>query len=515
MSLGLPNLPIRIRASSLVTEPSFWQAVQSTSDPTEIQAALKQEQRLFPLLHPLQATTVVIEEHIDRTEKQRFLTAYKQVATQGSIESIKSPQKLVKVHKPEFFLQRIEALHDLRTTLDDLPVDTTEDQALKTIYEYFWGFYWSKLLLKVGALTNNHDLTSVEQTVLEKLLGTPTKRLEESQAKTFFEAADSFLWGRVKIGDQWQVLSPELIQFAPTLPRERLALVSQLSETTVTAAQVGPLAQALMEWYGFPSHQWHLRLTPTKTNACVIWQMATQTGVVQIPTEHKRPLYDLLITLAHEIEGHAVRYLACLQPHPYRLQGWSFLLGTGLLSEGAAVWAESQTRMALSGQIRQTLWFDYELIRLRIIGTSFSQCFHQLFTHYAEDLLARSVIEVYQDDEKYQEIGSWVFNRVLRSYRYVPTNSTILPTTKPLIYVEQARVTDVIRRHGHMDWLWSAPADLGIVSAVAQLGQLVEPQPKPRYAIAQIVGPVLKQELSHGTSIESALAAATAVLKTA
>lgn len=460
--------------------------------------------------------------------RDRFLKDFQ--ARNGEAEGMVDPYRVSRVVNVEKLVEKVGGYRNLKKEIKGLVRRLKKDGGRLTEAKFILAQIYLRYLnvLIAGCyddgriLANQPKLLEREKQALNLIRGIRLEsakkdRFADEQASRTMERIDHFLKGiGMKIGEDGllETIPENLSEFI-----EERASLAEISETPdyqkynaikVNAEQAKKLAEKALSAYGFDERGWSVYISSTKKTLLVSFrEKGKEIKEVIIPKDLKRGLINILSVLAHEIEGHVLRY-------DNQEQGVSKLtlvkeLSTGresILSEAGATVVEDKTNQAICGMGRLAKPYYSLALLEKQKGGSFKDCFRAFLKAYTKGE-GKDWQKILEEDEEWQETWSYVYPRTLRIFRRqtpFDDKSGFLPTSKQLDYLEQELVAQTLFEKGWGKILFAAGIDLYSLYDLARLGiwdwnKIREPQ----FVVAKEIWPRIKKEIDQGKSLDEVL----------
>lgn len=450
--------------------------------------------------------------------KRQFSQDFRGAA--GEVEEISNPERIVKVVNVEKLIESIQGLKDLKDKIKRISEEITDksdfDEAKKRVISFYQRYINVLIIDKYTysrILANQPQRNESEEKALVLLKG----RFTSDQASRTMERIDHFLMGTgLRIGENglFETLPENLSRYLEEKNKEPPVVETQAYQEynnyKVNAQQAALLGQVILEKCGFNQGDgkvWKTIVLDRKET------LAVHKGKkeVRIPTSFNRGLIDTLTVLAHEIEGHVLRGVNQENSKGVSLQ-LTELDGnerSGILEEAASMSIEDDTKQIIVGMKRDAEPYYYLTLLKKREGGTFKECFQTFFENYARRKFNLSLDQAIQDENKYQEIFDYVYDRTLRIFREntpLDDSSGFLPTSKQFKYAEQELIIDVLKNNGLSKLLYIAGIDLYSLGDYKRLNLLnLEKVEEPRMIVAKEIWPQIKKALDKNKSLDKTL----------
>jgi hypothetical protein len=464
--------------------------------------------------------------------KQEFFRA------RGDIATVSNPERMTKIEDVEKLTEKLVGLRDFKSDLKKLrqKLDGQKDalsEAKGTVidlYQRYVNVLIAGQYARGRVLAQQPTRSKREEHALALIRGvkqdTDKDRFGEGRASRTIERIDHFLKGTgVEIDENglFQTIPDRLAEYAQTristAPPEETAEYKKYNAIRMNAEQTKALGDVVIDICGFgeKGSGWSAVVVHRKGTVAVVYkEKGEKVREVRISTSFNRGLIDTLTVLAHEIEGHVLRYVNQEESQTTGLQfAEEALLGrSAILSEAASMKVEQSTKQALVGMERETLPYYYLGLVQKRKGASFKECFKEFMKARAGRKYGFSLDSLLEDKKIYDEAFEYVYPRTLRIFRrHTPLDdrSGYLPTSWPLEYIEQELIVDVFSsesaiKSGFSKLLYLAGIDLYSLQDLRRLGMLDLSEVKePEMVIADKVWPVLKENLDTGLDLNEAV----------
>ena len=460
--------------------------------------------------------------------KEQFAREFQ--AAGGDLERISNPERITKIVDVDKLIERIEGLRNFKQRLKELSRELANEDTLteaqRTVLELYQRYvnvliaqeYDSGRILSAYPQRTDRETTALNLLRGIESSGQADDRFSSKRASRTLERIDHFLAGtgvEIETNGLFKTIPERLAEYAwkraaEPSPQETVEY-RQFNGYRIDPQQAKILCESILESYGFTEgdRAWSVVILKRKGTLGV----SKGKREVRIPESFNRGLIDTLTVLAHEVEGHVLRYRnqeACLG-NGLRLVD-EFTTGRGgLFSEAAAMRIEDDTKQAMVGQKREALPYYYLVLLTKREGGSFKDCFRTFFEAHAERKYGLSLDGAVNNQEVYREIFDYTYDRVLRVFRRnTPLDDTsgFLPTSEQLEYVEQELVVDVLREKGLAKLLNVAGIDLYSLQELRHLDMLdLSRIEEPRLVVAREIWPKLRGILNEGKTLEEAIEA--------
>jgi len=451
-------------------------------------------------------------------EKARFAQSFQQA--EGNTQEILNPKRISRVVNIDRFTEKVQGLREFKNELKSESQRLSENRnnlnEAKSVVVNLYRRYVNVLIAKeydIGQiLALQPQRTQNEERAMELLRGS----FRGDKGARTLERIDHFLGGvALEVGEKglFKTLSERLSKYVEaragqSLPTETSDYL-KYNGYKVGSQEAAALAQKILDKYGFAEGDkpWKAVILERKGTLAVMKEKKE----VRIPKSYRRGLVDTLTVLAHEVEGHVLRY----KNQEENLSGGLRLveeLATGrssILSEAAAMRIEDETRQKLVGMERVALPYYYLALSEKRSGGDFKECFQVFFEACAKRQYGLSLTEAVKDEKAFKEIFDYSYDRVLRIFRRnIPLDdkSGYLPTSEELDYIEQELVVDALKDLGLSKLLYVAGMDLYSLGDLTRLGMLnLENVKEPEMMVANEIWPRIKTGLDEGKSLAEIL----------
>ena len=458
--------------------------------------------------------------------KEQFAQAFQDAG--GDVEKVSNPERITRIVNIDKLIEKVRGLRNFKRQLKDTSRELTDSNGdlkeAKRIVADLYRRYVNALIAQEydsGRVLSAHPKrTEKEEEALGFLRGTSRvvrdNRFLSKQASRTLERIDHFLAGtgvRIRKEGLFETIPEKLAKYAEARatepPSEETAEYLKFNGYKIDAQQAAVLARIILKEYGFTEKDksWDAVVLERKGTLAV----SKKKREIRIPKSFNRGLIDTLAVLAHEVEGHVLRYVNQEESFGGGLRLIEeFTTGRGgILSEAAAMRIEDDTKQGLVGLKREALPYYYLTLLRKREGGSFRECFKTFFEAHAKRKYALSLDEAVNNREVYREIFDYAYDRTLRVFRRdTPLDDTsgYLPTSEQLEYIEQELVVDVLREKGLGKLLYVVGVDLYSLSELKRLGMLdLSKIREPVMVVANEIWPKIKKGLEEGKSLEETI----------
>ncbi|MDO9592912.1 MAG: hypothetical protein Q7I98_06970, partial [Erysipelotrichaceae bacterium] len=466
-----------------------------------------------------------IDRYSSDWTKEQFIQTFRNA--NGKVEQLSNPERITKIVNVDKLIEKTKGLRNFKKQLKkEIQELGTEDSALAETKRIVIGLYRRYLNVLIAqeyslgrVLAAQSKKTEKEEVALGLVKGTDriakADRFSSGQASRTIERIDHFLQGTgVKVGDNGLFMTiPERLSEYAQARADELSLedteeYKKYNSYKVNAQQAKVLCEAILQRYGLAKGD--------KIWEAVVLERKGTLGVnrkkreIRIPKSFRRGLVDTVAVLAHEVEGHVLRYKNREESFGDGLRLIDeFSTGrSSVLSEAAAMRIEDNTKQAVAGVRKEALSYYYLVLLEKRNGGSFKECFHVFFEAYAKKKYDLSLEEALKD-ERYREIFDHVYPRTLRIFRMnTPLNDRtgFLPDSKQMQYIEQELVVDVLKEKGLSKLLHVAGIDLYSIQELRRIGMLdLSKVKEPKMIMAKEIWPQVKKFLDAGRSLDEAI----------
>lgn len=470
--------------------------------------------------------------------RNQFLEAFCEHG--GAVEEIANPYRVSRVVNVDKLIDKLAGYRNLKrkiksylSELGKKAGNLPEAKAtLAQIYLRYLNVLIGGMYDEGRVLASQPQLTEKEEEALGLIRGgrrlARRERFADEQASRTMPRIDRFLQGvglRVKKdGFSIEAIPKRLREFIEE--RGRQAETAEPKEPSgkkeVNADQAVKLAEAVLRVYGFDQKGWSVYLSPrARTLKVNFREKGEKVREIQIPGDLKRNLVGVLVALAHEIEGHVLRYENQEEMVFSSRLAEEFSTGRGrILSEGSGMWVQDQTKKLLVGKARPARPYYGLMLLEKQKGGSFRDCFRTYLDTYTkrEGITLESLIEsrgeLIEAEERAVEKGERnifkkAYSAALRIFRRrtpLDDESGSLPDTRQLAYLEQELVVQVLFEQGLGKLLFLGGIDLYSLHDLARLSSIDWDEIRePEFAVAKKIWPRLKQALDEGKNLDEAI----------
>lgn len=458
--------------------------------------------------------------------KEQFVQAFQNCG--GNVDKVPNPERIIRIVDVNKLTQRVGALRDFKVRLKkmgkELDGENGDQAEAKRIVISLYQRYINVLIAQEydsgRILSAQSKRTEQEEKTLGILKGTnqvkENDRFSPEKASRTIERIDHFLAGSgTRIGENGliETIPESLVEYAKQRasepPPETTADFQRFNNYKVDAQQAAVLCEVILKGYGLTEGDkpWKAVVLERKGTLGI----SKQAREVRIPKSFDRGLIDSLTVLAHEVEGHALRYenqKKSLGMGLHLIDEFTAGRG-GILSEAAAMRVEDDTEQKMVGVKREAVPYYYLILQEKRKGGSFKECFKTFFEAVAKRKYGLSLQTALDNKEVFEEVVNYTYDRTMRVFgRNTPLNDTsgYLPTSEQLEYIEQELVVDVLRKKGLTKLLHIAGIDLYSLQELRRLGMLdLNGIEEPKMIVANDIWPKLKRVLDEGKPIEKAI----------
>lgn len=457
--------------------------------------------------------------------REQFCREFREAG--GDVEKISDPIRIAKIVNVGEIIRKVEGLRNFKKRLKELGRELTGGDSVTEAKKIVLGLYQRYVNVLIA---QEYDLGRVlsaypkrnedEEKALKLLRGISREvrgdRFSPEQASRTLERIDHFLAGTgIKIGRNglFETIPERLAEYVQgrifESPPEETPDYRKFNSYRVNAQQAQTLCEVILRAYGLNEGEEAWRVVVLKGKRTVGVNKGKKE--IKIPESFDRGLVDTLAVLAHEIEGHVLRYRnqeRCFGVGLFLASEFAIGRG-GILSEAAAMRIEDETKQIMVGQKREALPYYYLALRTKRQGGSFKDCFRVFFEAHARRKYGLSLKEAIRDEKVCREIFDYAYDRVLRLFRRntpLDDRSGFLPTSKQLEYIEQELVVDVLKERGLGKLLYVAGVDLYSLQELSRLGMLdLSGIEEPRLVVAKEIWPKLREALEEGKTLAEAI----------
>lgn len=462
--------------------------------------------------------------------RDQFLEKFR--AQHGELAEVRDPYRCSRIVNVEKLIKKVGGYRELKREIKEIVRALKEEDdklseaklALVQLYQRYLNVLIASSYPEGRLLASKPDLSEEEKQALSLIRGRRLEtrgvdRFTDERASRTMEKIDHFLQGvGLKIGEDglFETIPEKLHQFI----KERVNSAGvpetpdyqKYNAFKVDARQAKGLVERVLASYGFDEQGWSVYISPTAETLSVGFRKkGEKVREVNIPENLNRNLIDFLGVLAHEVEGHVLRYSNQEQGIEEFNLIKEFSTGrSGILSEAGAMIVEDETKYQIC-QMRRPAKPYYGLVLLeKQRGGSFKDCFRTFLKAYAggseEDLK-----ELMADKEKWQEARQYVYPRTLRIFRHqTPLNdrSGFLPISTQFKYLEQELVAQTLFEKGWGKILFVTGIDLYSIHDLQRLGILDwDKIQEPKLVVAKEIWPKIKEGLDQGKNLQETIEA--------
>ncbi len=439
--------------------------------------------------------------------EEQFISSF--IDTNGDVNKIQNPRRLRRLVNPEVARQKLEGLRKFKLTLKEIRGYLVNDKG--TVPEakvQICNLYQKSLNVTIAELLSYQENPE-----------TPGRSRK-------MERIDHFLSG---VGLEYsengllQTIPADLANYCQKrlseVPTPETSDFTKYNSFTVNADQAKSLADVVLNSYGLLAepNPWKAVVLDRNKGLAVMFDKKNGTREVRIPRDFNRGIVTTLALLAHEIEGHVIRYANKETSFKDDLL-FTKDNGTGrsgILSEGSAMWLEDQAKQEMVGMEDKALPYYYVALMEKRRGGSFKECISASFKSRAEREYGMSAEDLLKDKEKSKKVLDKAYSATMRIFRrFTDFNdkSGYIPISETLDYIEQEIVVDFLMNHSKSETLtkllFVAGIDLYSIEELIKIGffDLSKVQ-APKKVVVKEIWPKIKEALDSGQTIEEALKA--------
>jgi len=233
--------------------------------------------------------------------------------------------------------------------------------------------------------------------------------------------------------------------------------------------------------------------------------------VVKIPASLERGLIDVLGVIEHEVT-HMIQYQnkANIMSTGLRVNSDIKSGRSSILAEAGAMGIESEARESMVGVTRDAEPYYYIAIREKQRGGTFKDCFMVFLEAYSRRTYGKTIAELIEDSEQYQDAVDYVYERVMRIFRGgvdINDNSGYITNTDQLKYAEQEFLLNAMKENGVEDLAYIHGLDLYSLAELQQLGLIHMDQIQQNdLFLAREVWPEIRRRIDNGVNVSQAIA---------
>jgi len=463
--------------------------------------------------------------------RDRFLEEFQKAG--GNVDQITNPVRISRVVDPEKLLEKIKGYRNLKKEWKELKQELLKNndplsQAEATVLN----IYLRRLNISIAeqystgrVIASSPCPSPEEKEAYRAIKGTrielPEDRFNALKASRTMERIDHFLVGASGAINPntglYETISLEIDKMVAKAEQEKEPEnpnFEKYNAVRVNAEQAKVLGEIVLRTYHLDRKGWTIYIDPQqKSLACAYKETfegeEEKIKQIKIPPEYNRGLIDTLKVLAHEIEGHALRWqnqetFLAKEGEGMRLFSELTTGREDLLSEAAAIYMEEETLGRTVGKERFPKYYYYKVLKRKKDGGSFKECFQAFMEAFAEGK-GQSLAEIIDDSKKFEEAWRYVYSRTLRIFREgTPLGDTsgYLPTSKTLHYVEQEIIGEELEKAGLIDLLFTGGVDFYSLADLRKLGLLdFDKMNKPKYAAVALFEKI-KAQIDRGKTLE-------------
>jgi len=456
----------------------------------------------------------------------------------GDVSKIENPQRITQIVKIDNLIEKLQGYRGLKSDLKRVrqqlraePGSFAEaEQIVLELYQRYVN------VLIAGQYANGRILAAQskrgrkEEKALSILRGVKGEikgdRFAYEKASRTLERIDHFLKGTgLKIGENgfFETIPDNLAKYAKTRIsepfQEKTEEYKEYNRHKVNAEQAKILCDVILARYGLTEgdKKWSAVVLDRKGTLIVIFkEKDKKVREVRIPRSFNRGLIDAVTVLAHEVEGHVLRY-ANQEVGLGSDLGLLDELATGrssILAEALSMKVEDDTRDAIVGFKNKAKPYYYAILREKSRGGSFKECLRVSLEARARREHNMTLEELLVNEELFGKTFQKAYSSTLRIFRKhtaLNDRSGFLPTSSQLNYIEQELVAEVLmseeaRKSGLSKLLYIAGIDLCSVQDLKRLGMFdLSKVREPEMVVAHKIWPKLKKSLDDGMSLDEAI----------
>lgn len=423
------------------------------------------------------------------------------IGADGDVDLIQNPKRIRRIVNPDVYKKKIDGLRSFKRVLKDIRSYLSSDRGDVP-----------EAKLRVCNLYQRY--INVQIAELLPYGGNP----EEIRRPRRLERIDHFLKGvGLEYGSDGllQTIPEDLAKYAEQrlseLPPSSTPEFLKYNAEKLNADQVKFLAEKVLAAYGFLDgpNPWKAVVLERNTGLAVMFDKKKGTREVRIPKDYKGGLISSLSLIAHEAEGHVLRFAnkeKCLGDDLQFTQ--EFNTGrSGILSEGAAMWLGDEAKQEMVGMNDTALPDYYVALRDKQRGGTFKDCVKAML----ETKLKREPNLKLEDglDLCYERTF-----RIFRRFTSLDDKSGYITISETLDYIEQEIVVDFLMNHSDSSVLskilFVAGIDLYSLDELLKIGFLdLSDVQVPKRVVSKEIWPKIKKNLDSGQTLQQAIEAIT------
>lgn len=430
----------------------------------------------------------------------------------GNLENVSNPLRITKIVNPEDLRKKERGLRNLKADVKRAKSSIGTDEGdLGKAKKQLCDLYLRYVNVLIARLY-------------------PYRRIDvaggdggkQTQLSRSVERIDHFLNGvGLRLGEDGllQTIPDDLAAYANNRLQEMGLLPEEeeykkYNSYKLSAVQAKTIADEILNSYGFSAEGWRAVILERLQGLGVAYDLEQNTREVRIPRDFDRGLMATLGLLAHEIEGHVLRFAnkeAALAGELMIVQEMS----TGrssVLSEGASMWVQDISKREMFGT-KVALPYYWVGLSEKARGGSFKECFYASLQARARAKHNMSVRELVLDKEKFDDEFDKTYTSVLRLFRrFTPLDDKTgyITISDTLDYLEQERVVEFLLSHGEhgvlSKLLFVAGIDLYSLDKLIGMGFLdLSKVKQPEFFVAKKLWPKIKSRLDQGQALDDAI----------
>lgn len=428
------------------------------------------------------------------------------IKAKGNTELILNPKRVRRIVDPEIYRERMKGLRSLKFSLKQIRKGLLRQDAVSEAKIQICDLYQKYINVQIAQnLEYEGDVDSPKR----------PRRMQRM---------DHFLKG---VGLEYdkngllQTIPVDLVSYS----RKRLSQIPvgetsdfvKYNSVLVDADGAKAIADRVLGSYGLleGANAWRAVVLERNSGVAVMFDKNEGKREVRIPRGYKRGLVSTLALLAHEIEGHVLRFANKESSFEGDLL-FTREFNTGrsaILSEGAAMWLEDEAKEKMVGMKDPALPYYYVVLIEKQKGGSFKECVRASLVERARQEYSMSFDELFNDSEKFGKVFDKAYSSTLRIFRRFTSfddRSGYITISETLDYIEQELVVDFLMSHPDSavlsKILFVAGIDLYSIYELLSIGVLDLSRVKiPKRVILNEIWPKLKKNLDSGQNIKQAI----------
>ncbi len=462
----------------------------------------------------------------------------KLVNVQGDISRINNPKRIARLVDLDNYLNKLEGYRKMKLEIKDKRNElraksSNLNEAQQIVLDLYQrqinisiaGFYSKGRILKTQPRRNKKE---EEIFVLIKGTKRQTKhdRFDLKKASRTLEKIDHFLKGTgLAIGENglFETIPRRLIEYAEKRASEPTLTTSEeykrYDKYNINAEQAKTLCNSILEQYGQQKDNkvWRAVVLEMKRTLTVKYKRKdVKIREVRIPKKFKRGLAETLKVLAHEVEGHVLRYINQEKVFKDELNLIEeFASGRStVMAEAASMKIQEETRETMFGFKHKAMPYYYVILKEKRKGGGFKDCLKAHLEAKARREYNMTLEELLRDNSLFTKAFEEAYPRTLRIFRKsTPLDDTggYLPTSYTLDYIEQELIAETltqeeVKKTGLDKLLYIRGVDLYSAQDLIRLGMLdLSKVREPEMVVARKIWPKLKESLDKGMSLDEAI----------